>query len=147
MKTRITLFTLAGLFCAGFFTLDAAERIQEGPKGGRILAKTEPRAEFFVEKDHTVSIHFYDATLKPIPAAGQDVIVIADAKSGKEKLEFEKKGHALVSKTKLPEGDGYNVVVQLRQSPEARPQNYRFKLDMHICDGCKLAEYGCICHE
>ena len=33
--------------------------------------------------------------------------VIADAKDGKAKVEFEKKDDALVSKTKLPEGDGY----------------------------------------
>ena len=50
-----------------------------------------------------------------------------------------------MSKTKLPDGDGYNIVVQFRQTAEARPLNLRFKLDMHICGGCKRAEYGCTC--
>jgi hypothetical protein len=53
----------------------------------------------------------------------------------------------LVSKTKLPEGDGYNLVVQFRPSADAKPQNLRFKLDTHICGGCKRAEYACNCHE
>lgn len=59
-------------------------------------------------------------------------------------MEFEKKGDSLVSKTKLPEGDDYNLVVQFRQTAGAKPQNFRFKLDMSICGGCKRAEYGCI---
>jgi hypothetical protein len=46
--------------------------------------------------------------LKPVPAGERTVTVIADAKAGKEKVEFEKKGDALVSKGKLPEGDGYS---------------------------------------
>jgi hypothetical protein len=36
----------------------------------------------------------------------QTATVIADAKSGKQTLKLEKKGDALVSTTKLPEGDG-----------------------------------------
>ena len=34
------------------------------------------------------------------------------------RIEFEKKGDVLVSKTKLPEGDGYNVVVQFKQTTD-----------------------------
>ena len=143
MKT--SLLTLAGVLCAGLLTTMAAEKIEGGPKGGRILEKTSPKAEFFVEKDRTVSIHFYDAAMKPIPAADQSITVIADAKAGKEKIEFEKKGNALVSKTKLPASDGYNVVVQFKQTAETKPQNFRFKLDMHTCGECKRAEYACIC--
>ena len=115
------------------------------PKGGKLLDKTNPHAEFVVEKDRSVTINFYNEQMKPVPAAGQSVTVIADAKDGKAKLEFEKKGDVLVSKTKLPEGDGYNVVVQFKQTAEAKPQNIRFKLDMHTCGGCKRAEYACTC--
>jgi hypothetical protein len=50
-----------------------------------------------------------------------------------------------VSKTKLPEGDGYNLVVQLRQTADAKPQNFHFKLETHVCGECKRAEYACIC--
>ena len=60
-------------------------------------------------------------------------------------MEFEKKGDALVSKTKLPEGEGYNIVVQFKQTADGKPQNIRFKLDMHTCGECKRAEYACTC--
>lgn len=115
------------------------------PKGGKLLDKTNPHAEFVVEKDRSVTINFYNAEMKSVPVAGQSVTVIADAKDEKVKLEFEKKGDALVSKTKLPDGDGYNVVVQFKQAAEAKPQNIRFKLDMHTCGECKRAEYACTC--
>ena len=141
------LLTLAGVLCAGLLTLNAAEKVQAGPKGGRILEKTTPKAEFFVEKDRTASINFYDVSLKLVPAAEQNVTVIADTKAGKQKVEFEKKGDALVSKTKLPEGDAYNVVVQFKTSAHAKPQNFRFTLDTSTCGGCQRAEYACTCHE
>lgn len=147
MNTIMKPILLAGVLCAGLLTAISAERIEAGPKGGRILEKTSPKAEFFVEKDHSVSIHFYDSAGKPVAPTGQNATVIADAKSGKQKLEFEVKGNALVSKTKLPGGDGYNLVVQLKPSAEAKPQNFRFTLDTSTCGGCKRAEYACICHE
>ena len=148
MKVSLRLFTLAGVFCAGLLTLHAADRqVPAGPKGGRLLEKTEPKAEFFLEKDHTVTVAFYDAALKPVPAGGQVVTVIASPKDSKVTVEFEKKGDGLVSKTKLPEGDGYNLVVQFKQTADAKPQNFRFKLDTNTCGGCKRAEYACICDE
>lgn len=145
MKT--SLLTLAGVLCAGLFTAAAADKVEAGPKGGRILEKTSPKAEFFVERDRTVSITFYDAAEKPVPPAGQSVTVIVDAKEGKQTLAFERKGDALVSKMKLPDGDAKNVIVQFRQTADAKPQNYRFKADLSTCGGCKRAEYACTCHE
>lgn len=122
-------------------------KIEDNSKGGRLLEKTEPKAEFFLEKDHTATITFYDAALKPVPAAAQSVTVIADANGWKKTVEFEKKGDVLVSKTKLPEGDGYNLVVQFKPTAEAKPQNFRFKLETHTCSGCQRAEYACTCDE
>ena len=149
MKTNLRILTLAVALCVGLTTIVAAEKHDHKHKatlkGGRLLEKTEPHAEFVVEKDRSVTINFYNEEMKPVPVAGHTVPVQADAKSGKAKLEFEKKGDALVSKTKLPEGDGYNVVVQFKQTPDAKPQNLRFKLDMHTCGGCKRAEYACTC--
>lgn len=145
MKHIMTI--LAGVLCAGLLTATAAEKVEAGPKGGRILEKTTPKAEFFVEKDKTVSINFYDAAGKAVAPAEQSVTVVADAKGGKEKLEFEKKGNALVSKTKLPEGDANNVVVQFKQDASAKAQNFRFKANLSNCGGCKRAEYACTCDE
>ena len=148
MKISIKLLTLAGVLCTGILTLHAADKQHlGGPKGGRLLEKTEPKAEFFLEKDHTATITFYDAAMKPVAVGVQTVTVIADAKDGKATVGFEKKGDVLVSKTKLPEGDGYSVVVQFKPTADSKSQNFRFKLETHTCGGCKRAEYACICDE
>ena len=149
MKTHLRILTLAAALCVGLLTVNAADKHEHKatPKGGRLLDKTEPHAEFVVEKDRTVTINFYNDEMKPVAVTTQSVTVQADAKDGKAKIEFEKKGDVLVSKTKLPEGDSYNVVVQFKQSSDAKPQNFRFKLETHTCGECKRAEYACICDE
>jgi hypothetical protein len=121
-------------------------KVVAGPKGGLML-ETTPAAEFFVEKNHTVSMTFYDEAMKAIPAQEQTATLTADAKGGKKKIEMEKRENILISKSPLPEGDGYNVVVQIRATPEAKPKNFRIHLDMSTCSGCKLAEYACTCEE
>ena len=148
MKTNLRILTLAVALCASLALPAIAQDKHEHkatPKGGRLLEKTEPHAEFVVEKDRTVTINFYNHDMKPVAVTTQSVTVQADAKDGKAKLEFEKKGDSLASKTKLPEGDGYNVVVQFKQSADAKPQNLRFKLDINICGERKRAEYACSC--
>ena len=149
MKTHLRILTLAAVLWVGLFTATAADKNDHAhkatPKGGHLLEKTEPHAEFVVEKDRTVTINFYNAEMKPVAVTTQTVTVQADAKDGKAKLEFEKKGHSLVSKTNLPEGDGHNVVVQFKQTAEGKPQNFRFKLDLATCGECKRAEYACTC--
>ena len=147
MKTHIRILTVAVALCVGLFTTAAADKHEHKatPKGGRLLEKTEPHAEFVVEKDRTVTINFYNHDMKQVAATTQTVTVIADAKSGKATLQFEKKGDSLVSKTKLLEGDGYNIVVQFKQTAEAKPVNLRFELDLATCSECKRAEYACSC--
>lgn len=147
MNANLRILTLAGALCVGLFTVPAADKQdpKATPKGGRLLEKTAPHAEFVVEKDRSVTIHFYNEDMKPVPATTQNVTVIAAPASGKATLQFEKKGDSLVSRTKLPEGEGYNVVVQFRQTADAKPRNLRFKLETHTCAECQRAEYACIC--
>ncbi|HAB15788.1 MAG TPA: hypothetical protein PLX89_16540 [Verrucomicrobiota bacterium] len=155
MKNSFRILTLAASLCAGLaFTAVAAERAGDqaehahkhkgGPNGGRLL-ETEPHAEFFVEKDRSVTIRFFSDDLKPVAVGEQTVTVLADAKEGKIKVEFDKSGDALKSKSPLPAGDGYNLVVQVRAKSDAKPQNFRFKLDLATCNECKRPEYACIC--
>lgn len=115
-----------------------------GPKGGRLLEHTEPKAEFFLEKDRTATITFYDSEMKPVPAEAQSVMVIVEKDGTKTELEFERKGDVLASKEQLPKGSP-NLVVQFKQTPDAKPSNFRFALEEGICGECKRAEYACIC--
>ena len=116
-----------------------------GPKGGKLLDNAAPRAEFVIGADRRVTVGFYDAQLKPVPAVGQVIAVSAEPKSGKVALTMEAKDGAFVSKEPLPEGEGYNLIVQVKATAEAAPQNFRLVLDLHDCGGCKLKEYACTC--
>ena len=133
-----------------FTPVVTAETIQEhdhakagGPKGGRLLENTKPQAEFFLEKDRTASITFYDNEMKQVPAENQLAAVIAEKDGIKIKFELEKKGELLSSKDALPEGA--NLVVQFKQTPDSKPSNFRFALNEEICTECQRAEYACIC--
>lgn len=125
---------------------DEAKEVEAGPRKGRLLATESPRPEFFVEKDHTVSVMFYDADGKIVTPTGQQVTVITTGDE-KKKLQLEKKDDALVSTEPLPEGDGYGLVVQVRADADSRPENFRFMFLNHICATCSNPEYACICDE
>ena len=121
--------------------------MKAGPRKGRVLEMDGKNAEFLVEKDRKVSIAFYDATMKPQAPSAEIVTGTAEAPTGKAKLEFEKKGNLLVSKTALPAGENYTVVIQVKATSAAKPKNFRIPLDLSVCKGCGNAEYACICDE
>ena len=143
MKLKSALVLAAALGLAA--SLSAAEKTVAGPKGGRLLEKVSPTTEFFVNKDRKVEINFYDAAKKPAAPGAQVVAVTAEPKSGRVPLELEKTATGFVSKTALPAGEPYRVVVQLREKGDARPQNFRIELDLSKCGECKNAEYACTC--
>ena len=144
MKTLFRILTVLALALAPAL---ADVKTKAGPRKGRILELEGVNAEFFVEKDRTVSIAFYDAAGKKQPVAAQVVLVTAEAPGAKTKLEFEKKGDLLVSKAPLPAGEGYQIVVQAKTSADAKPKNFRIKLETHECGKCHNPEYACICDE
>ena len=146
MKTiRLFLTATSLVVFAGSALADVT--VKAGPRKGRVLEMESLNAEFLVEKDRSISIAFCDAALKAQPAAGQVVTATAETPAVKVKLEFEKKGDLLVSKTPLPAGEHYTVVVQVKAAPDAKPKNFRIPLDLSVCKGCGNAEYACICDE
>jgi len=146
--TKLIAIALLGAFILPVTSFaDEAKEVEAGPRKGRLLDTEYPRPEFFVEKDHTVSVKFYDKDGKVVKPADQEITVIASGKA-KAKLKLEKKDDALVSKTKLPEGDGYKLVIQVREKAKAKPKNFRFFFANHICGGsCKNPEYACTCND
>ncbi len=144
MKTQLHLLAVLALAVSPVW---ADAKAKAGPRHGRILELEGQNAEFFVEKDRTISIAFYDSDGKPQPAASQVFAATAEAPGAKTQMAFEKKGDLLVSTAPLPDGEGYQIVVQARTSPDAKPKNFRIKLLTHICGGCPNPEYACICDE
>ena len=125
----------------------ADAKVKAGPRKGRVLEMEAKNAEFLVEKDRTVSIAFYDAAMKAMAPTAEVVAITAEAPSGKTKLEFEKKGNLLVSKTPLPAGENYTVVVQVKATADAKPKNFRIPLNLSLCKPCGNVEYACTCDE
>ncbi len=146
MKTIGQLLTTA-LIIAITGHAFAATTVKAGPRKGRILEVENQQAEFFIEPDRSISIAFYDAMMKAQPAAAQVITATAEAPTGKVKMEFEKKADLLVSKTPLPAGEHYTIVVQVKTTADAKPKNFRIPLDLNICKGCTNPEYACICDE
>ncbi len=145
MKNQTRLLSVFAVLAATVSVLSA--KPIPGPNGGRILTTSAPHAEFFVKDDHTVTVAFYDETLNPIPTGDREVSVIAQAETGLAKLEFTKSANSFTSTQPLPEGDGYTVVVQIREQPGARPTNHRVVFHDEICEECSRAEYACVCDE
>lgn len=143
MKLNTITWALAA-FCFTGLTL-SAERIVSGPKGGRLLESEPNKSEFFVTAERKVEVTFYDASLKPVAPGAQMVNVTAEPSTGKAMLEMEKTATGFVSKTALPSGEPYRVVVQTRATSEAKPKNFRVDLNLAHCGGCSKAEYACTC--
>jgi hypothetical protein len=145
MKTLLNILIIAALATTSVF---ADAKVKAGPRKGLLLDLGGKQAEFFVEKDRSISIAVYDAALKAQPASTEVITATAEAPSGKAKMAFEVKDGKLVSTTKLPEGEGYQVVVQAKATPEAKTKNFRIKLALHTCGGpCGNPEYACTCDE
>lgn len=136
---------LALLALALPFAAPAAEPKVAGPNGGRILEKTDPRAEFFVRADRRVQITFLNAAGQPIAPTTQTVRVISGERSAPRALAFAPEGLALVSDQPIPEGAAVPTVVQIRRTPDAPTVTERFNTNLTTCSECRLAEYACIC--
>ncbi len=145
MKLKHLLIAVVALCSA--VSAASAEKIVAGPKGGRLLEVDGQKAEFFVTQDKKIEITFYDAAMKPVAPAEQVVAVIAEARSGRTKVDLEKTATGYISTAPVPEGTPYRVVVQMRSKPGTKPQNFRVDLDLTNCGGCNRAEYACTCDD
>lgn len=147
MKQLLTAIVAGLLFGSVSVTAESGHSHQPiaGPKGGKILESAPLHAEFFVQADRKISVTFYDAAMKPVVPSTQQIKVFAETKAGKATLEFEKGPDAFISKSALPEGENYRVVVQIKNEASAKPQNFRIDYISTICTSCKHAEYACTC--
>jgi hypothetical protein len=142
MKIKLLLLVAAAL--AGPVLLHA-DKITGGPKGGRLLDTKPQRAEFFVNKDRKVEVTFLTATLEPSPPGPQTVAITAETPGGRVVLTMTDIDAGYVSAEPLPPGEPYRVVVQVRNAPDSKPQNFRIDLNLATCGECQRAEYACIC--
>ncbi|MBM3852208.1 MAG: hypothetical protein FJ399_03540 [Verrucomicrobia bacterium] len=143
MKIPKILLAFACLASAG---LSAADQAAAGPRGGRLLEATPLRAEFFVTKERRIEIVFLDASRRPVAPGEREVAVTAELPAGRTPIALEKTATGFASPAPFPAAaESARVVVQIREKPGARPQNFRLDLKLEPCGECKLAEYACTC--
>ncbi|MEQ2008891.1 MAG: hypothetical protein ABMA26_19085 [Limisphaerales bacterium] len=117
----------------------------KAPNGGKIFEIEPDHIEFVVEKDRTATVRFYDKDMNLMPAGARTVTAIGDAPSGKVTLAFTANGSALATTAPFPEGTAYPVALAYKASADAKPVNFRLKLNLNPCGECKLLEYACTC--
>ena len=117
----------------------------KAPNGGKIFEIEPDHIEFVVEANRTATVRFFDKDMKPLPAGARTITAIADAPSGKATIAFAAKGDALATTTPFAEGNAYPVALTYKASADAKPVNFRLKLDLGQCGECKLKEYACAC--
>lgn len=120
-------------------------KIVAGPNGGRVLTGVEPHLEFFVNKDRTVTITALDDNNKAAKITSQSVSIIAGKRSNPTRLNFTEKDGVLISDGKLPEGNDFPVVVQIRTAEGAKKVNAKFNVNLADCPSCDYKEYACAC--
>ncbi len=138
-KLFVLLLVLQGL------PLFAEAGLVTGPRKGAVLEFTGGKVEFFITKERKVSLGFLDASLKPMPLQTVEIKLSAEPKSGAVTMELEPKAEFLESKTALPEGEGYTIVVQIKADQTDKLINHRITMNTHFCEGCQGPEYACTC--
>ena len=79
MKTLLNILIIAALATTSAF---ADTKVKAGPRKGLLLELGDKHAEFFVEKDRTISIAFYDAAMKAQAPTEEVFTATAEAPSG-----------------------------------------------------------------
>lgn len=141
----LTLIALAALSPLRAADSHSHDKPLAAPQGGRLIEIDNTHAEFLILPDRKVSVTFYDHDMKPLAPSSQLVTLIAEAPSGRATLDFEPAASAFLSRSPLPEGNGYRLVLRIRNSPDSTPRNFRFDLHTEPCSACKLPEYACTC--
>ena len=141
---RPLLFLVVGLLAAAPLAR-ADKKNLAAPNGGRIVTSADPRAELLVLPDRKVQITFIDQAGKPIPAAGQVVVVTTGDRMNPTQLAFTPSAGVLVSNGPVPAGNNLPTVVQLTPTPGAKALVERFSLNFTTCPECTHAEYACTC--
>jgi hypothetical protein len=139
MKAHLIL-----LFAAlGLMPILASEA-PAAPKGGKLFPLDGEYLEFFVNADHHGEIVIYDPVLKAVSTGDREITVTAGTREKQEKLSVEK-GDAMWTTSDLPAGDGYFVIIQVREAAGDAPKTFRLRYVAETCPGCNLPEYACTC--
>ena len=123
----------------------AAQEVQGGPHGGRLITIVDPHMEFLVTPERFVQLTFLGRDGQVVPVADQVVSAIGGDRSAPTKVEFVKNEGGLISTAALPEMKRMPIILQIKVTPDAMRVRETFYLNMSNCPSCEYKEYACIC--
>jgi hypothetical protein len=125
-------------------TVIAHEGIELGPNKGRILelSTNETMHGEVTQKDGKLHIALLDKDMKPVVIAAQEITATAGTREAPEKLMVEKSDKGFV----LPAPPtGQWIIVQYKESADAKAIIARLHYNTNVCDPCKQPEWRCAC--
>lgn len=140
MKSKLTLLILA---LTASFAL-AHGGVEIGPKGGRILefSKNETMHGEVTAKDGKFQITLLDKDMKPLPVTSQFLTATSGTGAKPMKLDVERTDAGFA----IPLiKEGQMLILQYRETENAKPVTARFKYDTSNCDACDNPEWLCKC--
>jgi hypothetical protein len=140
MKKTLTALLLAATAGLVF----AHEGIELGPNKGRILefSTNETLHGEVTQKDGMLHIALLDKDMKPVKVDAQSLVATAGTRSKPVKLEVTKSADGFT----LPSpGEGEWLILQYRESPDAKAITARLHYDTKNCAPCKNPEWRCAC--
>lgn len=142
MKKKIlSLLAIAALSVAPAFGHGGVEL---GPNGGRILefSKNETMHGEVTVKDGKFYIAVLDKDKKPVKVEKQTLTATGGTREKPEKLTVEKNDSGFVVPLVK---EGQWLIVQYKETPDAKAVTARFEYDTGTCSKCKAQEWICKC--
>ena len=139
-KQLLTLLSSIALTAAAF----AHGEVEVGPNGGRILefSKNETMHGEVTLKDGKFHVALLDKDMKPV-ALGEQTLAASGGPTNKtEKLAVEKAGGKFVVPAVK---SGEWLILQYKDSANAKAITARMQYDTAICSACKEPEWLCKC--
>jgi hypothetical protein len=137
--------TLTGLLLAATASFALAhEGIELGPNKGRVLefSKNETMHGEVTEKDGKLHIVLLDKDMKPVMVDAQSLVATAGSRAKPVKLEVTKTESGFI--LPLP-GAGEWLILQYKDSADAKAITARLHYDTSNCAPCKSPEWRCAC--
>lgn len=153
MTTTVLRTGLLSLAVSAGWGPAVADARVAGPHQGRIIEAAGARLEFVLDKERKAHLYVLDAAGVPVAPGRITVTLRANLKSGGKAVPVTATTSGIdgsketvrhfASKAAVPSPGGYELVVTVTST--GKTGNVRFRLVEHLCGGCGLVEYACIC--
>jgi hypothetical protein len=139
-KLTTLLLALSATFASGH------GEIELGPNEGRILEFSDNETmhgELTKKEDGKLHIALLDKDMKPVKVETQTLTATAGVRQKPVALEVTKDADGF---TLTEPGAGEWLIVQFKESPDAKAVTARVHYDTKVCGECKNPEWLCSCH-